>query len=340
MSIRNVMLRAAAGASVGGIPIPTGLIVMLNSASVPANWTRVAAADDRMIVVGGGTYAAGATGGAWTTAAKTSSSSGSHGAHSYRGVPGFSGGNYTGNNTGGAHTHDVTFTYKPNRHKIVLIKADAEISTGIFPANVAVLAEAAIAGLSAVFTDDYYAYGGSSVATVALEKSAAQSSAGTHGHSSAQKGTSTGGTSGYSDYTSGAHTNHGATITVTESIKQVLLRALSVAAEFALEGEMIAFWDGAGIPDGWTELTAMRDYFVKFNATGDGTVSGGGTINTSCTLDSIGNPHQHIDSNGADPQTNNCWGDSGNMTHSHTVAATDQTYLPPYYALKIIKCNG
>jgi hypothetical protein len=335
MTTHLATLRAAAG---GPRPvIPAGLIVFFNSGSAPSGWTRVSAADNRMIVAAGNTYSAGSSGGVWTTADLATDSAGSHG-HSISLCGGASSGN--GPDVGGVHSHAVTPLYKPSRQRVLLIRADSEISSGELPAHAAILADGAITGLSTVFNDDHFAFGGSAISALTGEKSAAVSSAGGHTHPGAGGGAGTPnlGCSHTAD-AQGAHTNHAPTLTVIESIKQVVLRALSSSAGFYLRGGMIGLWDGGSIPDGWTERTSFRDFFIKFHAAGEGTTSGNGTIHVSMSLASGGVSHTHGIC-GYSGKCNNDYSAAVANTHTHSVSAADRTYLPPYYALKLIQLTG
>jgi hypothetical protein len=104
---------------------------------------------------------------------------------------------------------------------------------------------------------------------------------------------------------------------------------------------MIGLWDGGSVPNGWTELVGFRNHFIKFNASGSGATSGAGTINISMSLSSGGISHAH--GGGCLYETRGSYSSYGGSlanAHTHSAAAADRTYLPPYYALKFIKCNG
>jgi hypothetical protein len=102
---------------------------------------------------------------------------------------------------------------------------------------------------------------------------------------------------------------------------------------------MIGLWDGESVPSGWTELTSLHDYFIQFNEAGTGSTSGTGTINTTVSLASAGASHTHGYLDGAGGSYNG-WSGSNSWAHTHSATAADRTYLPPYYALKLIQLTG
>lgn len=328
----------------GVIPIPAGLIVALNSTSIPSGWTRYAAADGKFIVGAGGSYAVGATGGSWSAGTLTTSSGGAHAGSAHAKNVYFTGDTtgYVNEYSGGSHTHTVAVNpYYPNRQATILIKADAE--TDAFPANAVVLADGALSGPTANYgTNGDYLLGYSSIGHYGSNIVAGTpSSAGSHNHgATGSGGTGSAKSSGAVYQNSGAHTNHSVPLQVAaESIKKVLLRALTSAAAFELEPGIIGLWDGATIPAGWTEMTSFRDYYIQINSAGAGTVSGNNTIRFTATLGNGGVSHIHNNgtSNGNNPVT--AWSGAYTNTHSHTI---DQTvsFLAPYLALKIIKYTG
>ena len=315
--------------------VPAGLIILLNNAVVPSGWTRVSDADDRMIIGAGGSYAVQETGGSWTSTTQvTSSTTGTHIAHAQHGGRGPSGGAKPETNIyGGDHSHDVGVTYAPDRQRCLLIKSDADHM--VFPDHAVLLGDGAVGALATIFNDDHYLYGGSVVEQVAESIAGDISVAGAHWHPVAD--TSAGGSGLSTHIVNGDHsTEHGITgLSVTPSLKSVLLRALDCANE-NLQAGLIALWDGVDIPTGWAELDLMRDYFIKINAAGDASLAGTNELTLGGGLDSYSWTHHHMGSNVSDLYHYNA---NKTVPHSHTVSG-NVDYVPPYYALTIIKYIG
>lgn len=327
------------------IPIPEGLIVALNSTSIPSGWTRYSAADGRFIVGAGSSYPTGSTGGSWTGGTLTTSSDGAHAGDNHSTVSGFVyyAGGVVGSASSGAHTHTVVPNVYPQRQSTILIKAGSGLT--VFPANSVVFATGALTGPTTVYgTNGAFLLGSSGLShNGASATGSTPSSAGSHSHGSGNTFSITGGKTPVANTvkSSGAHANHSVNLTfAAESIKKVLLRALTKTSEFGVESGIIGLWDGGTIPSGWTEQTSFRDYFININSAGTGSVSGNNTVRLTSTLSNGGISHDHylfaLDQSGTDVAG---YAYSYNNTHNHTI---DQwvSFLAPYLALRIIKYTG
>lgn len=135
---------------------------------------------------------------------------------------------------------------------------------------------------------------------------------------------------------------------ITNNFKHKLLRGIYKAAQYSLSSGLIAMWEGASAPAGWTLCNGsngtpdLRDYFVRIVGSGDGSTGGSGnTISVSVTIGSGGISHAHNNEEVrySSYAMGSVYGAAYTNTHSHTATITP-TYTPVYYALTFIQYAG
>ena len=324
-----------------GIIVPSGLIVPYNDTTAPSGWSLFTSADGKYIIGAGNTYAVGATGGSTSIVTGNSDSQGSH-----TGSPSFYAGNSSapkgGSNAAGAHTHTLTYTYEPPYYGLRLIKADSDLS--LLPAKAVVFSGTSLSGLSRFSSGDgklfapHSSIGAGGSNTISGFDS---SNNGDHAHGG-QSAHSAG--SGRDYTTSGTHMHPNTDFVITPNLYRALLSAwTNASSNFNLQAGMYAFYESTTPPDGWYLCNGsngtldLRDYFIQFTGEdNDGTRTGDGTIEVpDITLTSVSNAHTHKASSGTG--STNRLHETYSNTHSHTISATNPTFLPPYYALAIIQ---
>ena len=324
--------------------IPSGLIIMSADGTTPTGWSRFTGADGRYIVGAGYTYSVGATGGA--ASINDSGLSYNDGAHNGHGsVSALTGGatyHYMHNDVAGLHHHQVDVQYTPSIQNMVLIKAGADMVE--VPANGMFFGVTTPSGFS-VFNSSSYLMGQSSISEVAATGNATCYETGSHSHTLDYATTGTGHTE--ADF-AGTHNHNLANAAIYENFKKAVLRGLYKASTYGLEPGLIGMWEGATAPLGWhlcdgTGGTVdLRDHYIMFSTTGDGTLSG--TINSVAVgMDLLTDSwsHSHNTSTmGFDTFVDAIdYFNTLSVSHSHTFNQTF-TYTPIYYALTFIQYTG
>ena len=328
--------------------LPSGIIIMSADGSTPTGWTRFSAADGKFIVGAGSTYAVAATGGSATVSA--SADSGYGGLHSGTTHGVYDCGLYAASiygeddTTSGSHSHSIAATaYTPKKQNMTLIKANNELAT--VPAQGMFFATSTIAGFS-VFSSSSFLFGAASVSETALAKTVTCSSDGSHNHGLTSQIKD--GVDPQSARTSstGNHT-HTLTVSAFDNFKNAIFRGLYKATAYGLKSGLIALWEGTTAPQGWklcdgnTGTVDLRDYFILFSVTGDGTRAGTNSVALTIGIDTNTWTHSHS-SGSSDIDTSapglHSYSGTGNASHSHTHAGlTLSAYTPVYYALTFIQ---
>lgn len=163
-----------------GVEIPAGLIIPYNGESAPSGWSLFSSANNKYII-GAGNKSVGATGGSITVSGTTNTTQHEGGYDDQ----GFVSGNGTGHNiVDDSHYHTFSFTYAPNKRRLVLIKANAGNSQ--LPANGFILtAEQSMSGLTQLYAgENRFLYAHTSVDTEddSTSKSVSSSTDGSHNH--------------------------------------------------------------------------------------------------------------------------------------------------------------
>jgi hypothetical protein len=326
-----------------GILVPSGLIIPYNGTSAPTGWTLFTSADGKFIIGAGNTYAVGASGGNTSLTTGNSDTQGSHNGSSAQNWVGGSGSenNFRGTGTAGGHNHTLTYNYTPPYYGLRLIKADSSLN--VLPPKAVMFAGETLAGLARFSSGDGKLFsprssigaGGSNTIS-----GFTSTSSGSHHHGN---GSDYGSGGGNRPYNAGAHTHPNTNFNITPNLYRALLSAWTNASSaFRLQPGMYAFYENTTPPDGWYLCNGsngtldLRNYFIEFtDEDDDGTRDGDGTLTVpNITLTSVSNTHDHFELGGTGY---NCYHDSYSNTHSHTIAGTTPTFLPPYYALAIIQ---
>lgn len=325
--------------------VPAGLIIPYNGTSAPSGWSLFTDADGRFIIGAGNTYAVGATGGNTSLTTGGSSAAGSHTGGSF--LAGYWNPPYNiGHSAAGTHNHTLTYNYTPPYYGLRLIKANIDLT--ILPKNAIIFSDISLNNLSRFSSGDGKLFSarstigsGGSNTIVGFNSS----TSGSHIHNDGEGGGSSGSSSGYDNTTAGAHNHPNESFEITPNLYRVLLSAWTNASSaFRLQPGMYAFWESiVNIPDGWLLCDGsngtldLRNYFIEFaDEDIDGTRNGNGKLSVpTITLSSITNNHSHAGSSRI--SSSSCRHPSYNNTHSHTINASTPTFLPPYYALAIIK---
>ncbi len=344
------------------VKIPQGIIIPLNSVSIPDGWTRFSSADNRFIIGAGSTYSPNANGGSLNLTGIATNTTGDHTGtentnteiavwagvsqnSNYYGIDNVSP-QYYGNQ--GSHSHSYSANYNPSQQNIILIKANSERPE--FPANAIVLTHAnidPIGDLTGLFPDNRYMRGSTGLGASAQSFSGGSlSSAGSHGHHKMQPYYSTvGGGVRYFYNAFVAHSNHEISLSVSnESLTHAFLKAWSKTEAFTLKSNIIGMWEGEIPPSGWVlcdgnnSTIDLRDCFIKFGSDGNvGTKSvGTGQVTVSGSGSTAGG-HDHQYSPGTGSYTRyGFYHQSTAGEHSHTISSQTKSFNPPYYALTFI----
>ncbi len=339
--------------------VPAGLIVPLNSTSIPTDWTRFSAADGKFIIAAGDTYAVAATGGQTQVVVATESQADHTGstewvlnsAYTGDGEVSFESASGPGSAAGG-HSHNATINFTPENQQIVLIKSDKNLNE--FPANAVVLTKANVnpGSLAGCFTDNKYLVSGASVTTNAQVLSVSSiSDAGDHRHLSySTENDGKLGSQNQPDNSLAGEHDHNDTINFltlsSDDIKKAYLQAWTDTNAFTDAIDIIAMWEGSTAPDGWhlcdgTDSTLdLRNYFIKLSDTTNvGSRSGDNTVDINGETANDG-AHDHIYTTSAqrDGSITQIY-HSTNSDHKHDLSGAD-SYLPEYYALTFIIYTG
>ena len=344
----------------GGILLPAGIIIPLNSNTVPNGWTAYSAANNRYILCAqNGSYAIGSTGGQ-TSIGGSTNNAGGHGSvgpyvQDWRWTldNGSGAGVSSSANIRGGGTHTCNFYYQPARANFRLIKANEDVKA--MPQNGVFLGTADPGGLSAMSLNGYYLRGQSTKSLVGSASSlSGLSSTAHHAHLG---GFNVGGgaqlDNGGDHYWSsavsaGGHNNHSQTsVSISDSIYKSYLAAWTDAAsEFKILDGQYAMWESFTPPDKWSLADGnngtldMRGRFLNFNSTAKGTNGGSGVISGSGNLSSAG-AHLHYNSNDLG---DNLWvGYNPHFSygnHTHTASAGSTAFKPTYISLAFIKYTG
>lgn len=348
ITLNNAAVRTLAGIASGAIslndlhgktyiyPIPSGLIIMSADGSTPSGWTRFSGADGYFICGAGNSYSVGAAAQTWSVSSVSSSSAGAHNNHPAVSIGGYIIYTAPANTSAGSHSHTAAISaYNLSTQRMVLIKANANGT--VMPAQGMGFGISTLSGMS-VFSATGFLNGYSSNGTVAESSSGTCSTNGAHTHEN------TGGYwagTGPQQLSSGDHT-HTLSITATQAIKRAVLRGLYQAAAYAPIAGLIGLWEGTSAPAGWTLCNGsngtvdLRDYFIQFSTSGDGTRAGGNTIGFSIGLNTNSWTHNHTGATNPLQYDKACYPRSLSASHSHTASIT-ATYVPARYALTFIQ---
>lgn len=337
--------------------LPEGLIIPLDSVSIPEDWERFTAPDGKHIIGAGSTYSPGDTGGDDNSFSGLTSTLG--GAHTGSYVDGWakyqSGGAsgwgiYGGDVSYPGHGHDIGFDFEHAYRQLVLIRALSDRS--IFPANGIVLSKESTApheNLTICYNNGKIfraaatiAAGGGSLSNVTC------GSAGSHPHTYRAWGIA--GSVEYSlgyEYTEGS--NHPHSVQSSDlsdwELKRAYLTAWKGTSGFSLASGMIGMWESSTPPTGWVLCDGtngtldLEDYFIMLSAveTAGDQHNESNRILPSITLDNHGFNHSHRGSSHANSSDGTQRRhDSDGATHNHIYNSwTD--YTPEYYALTFIQ---
>lgn len=310
--------------------IPAGLIIPYNSAdAIPDGWTVYSDADDYYLFGAGIAKNPGDTFDDSATELNTTT----NGDHTGSGA-GFSEGNATaGNNSAGDHSHTFNFgPYEPPFQQSRLIKAGNGLNK--IPIKGVVFGQSALAGLSNIWDDDYLFKAGSSLTTGGTDTpTVTTDSEGNHNHGGTHGGGSAGKVVGKISMGSGSHTHTSVTVTVTNDLDKVMLSAWEHAsAEHDLSTGMIAMFEGASAPAGWSLCDGnggrpdLRDHYVKLVTTGSEGDEGDGTITLTASFTHATHRHWATDDSSAV---------SSSARHSNFVAMAAHTVDTPGPAWEI-----
>jgi len=343
------------------VQIPAGLIIPLNSASIPDGWEAFNSANNRLIIGAGNTYSVGQTGGlvnggSLGTFGGTSGSAGAHlpGANLLMlPILGGSGWYSRGNYSSGAHTHALgnTVLNQLDKNQFPLIKAT--IDHNVVPINGVMISETSLVsqGMSIIAATNKYLSAGSSVAQYNKLCSVALGSAGTHAHQDWYGASGGGSQSTYISniVTAGNHTASKSINTYNLNLKRLLLSLWSNASQtIDLTTNMIAMWESLTPPDGWLTCDGnngtpdLRDNFIQNVSSGSENITSQGTnqitlgINTSMNHS---NSHNHAPTRGWTSNITIILKDHSTYANSHTHTFNVSklfSLLPAYYALSFI----
>jgi hypothetical protein len=352
------MVMAAAGAGVGDLLIPIGLIIPFNTVTLPAGWTRFASADDKRIIGAGSAYDVGDSGGDAALAFSFNSEVG--GAHSstvfFNAVADFGYGdsiapNYAGGGSSGAgHVHVISGSYAMLYQKLVLGKATAAQSQ--FPADAIVLGKTSsdpLGGLTNIFNSTSRGLmSGSSIADGGgFASKSASAVTGAHLHGGGQKAVMGGGETAYYQLSAGKSHNHALSMTLnaTEYYKRYYLSAWTKTSGFAGASGMIAMWEGTTAPPGWRLCNGsggslnLQDYFIMLS-TAAAAGSNQDTSNYIAFSGSLGTDSwQHGHKGGSLANTTiNPVGvhNTDYINHEHDISE-NISHTPAYYALTFVE---
>jgi len=325
--------------------LPDGLIIALNSVTVPSGWTRLFAADGRYLVAAGGSYAAQATGGDNSISGNTTAN-GLHTGTSDTFARNVSSAQVSVEyhiGAAGEHSHPYSLDIVPAYQDLLLIRADG--AKAEMPADAVVFTDAdENPGNMTIFAENNRMLRGNSAIATADDAVSGLilGDAGTHAHCGMSQYVNTGAaTPRY--LLAGNHNNHSlGSVSLTNTIKRAFLRAWTKASAFDPTHGIIAMWDGASLPAGWVlcdgdnGTTDLRDCFIVVSDAGNaGNVDGDNTIDISASLGSGGLHNHEGDYSTANPISTGHTADEG--AHTHEISETGKAFVPEYYALKFIQ---
>jgi len=327
-----------------GITIPTGLIIPYYDVSAPSGWTLFTSANDKYII-GAGTKAVGATGGSITVNGQTTTIGSHLGTESLfvnGGTP-LHGGGWDGD-----HYHTFSFTFAPNKRKLILIKAGAGLSQ--FPVKGIILtAEQAMAGLTQLFDSEMrYLVAASAVGTEddSTSKNVSSSSAGLHQHGSNIPLVIGSGESSPRPIhiAAGTHSHTVALSSISANLLRVYLNAFYHATQaFNLSDKMIGLWESLTPPQNWVLCDGnngtpnLNDALVQFAAAaGGGTRTGDNALTYSYSAAAEA-AHNHVGSSvNSEYGANNGRHTDNISMGAHSGSPSVSGFVPPYYALAFI----
>jgi len=351
ISLNDAAVRALAGIPSGAISlndlhgktfayaVPLGLIMMSADGSIPSGWSRFSAADGYYIAGAGNSYGVGAAAQTWSSNTGTSSTTGSHNGHDFDAKDSSdSNRTYPADVVAGDHSHTVSVdSYQLPMQRMVLIKANAGGPT--LPAYCMGFGTSTLSGFS-VLSSIGFLNGYSSVGAVSESLSVLVSNSGSHQHgigscySGSYAPTNSIGTS--------VHT-HTVSASATQAIKRAVLQGLYKASAYSPVAGLIGMWEGVSPPSGWVLCDGnngtvdLRDYFILFSTSGDGTRSGDNTVSFTITIGTNSWTHNHagaVTVNGVN-YYNRYW--TKTVSHSHSCSNINANYTPSRYALTFIR---
>jgi hypothetical protein len=329
-----------------GITLPTGLIIPYYGGSAPSGWSLFASANDKYII-GAGTKAVGATGGSITVDGTTITIGNHLGDAAQYSTFGESGVLH-GYTTEGNHAHTFSFTYAPNKRKLVLIKAGAGLSQ--LPANGIILtAEQAMAGLTQLFdSENRYLVAASAVGTEddSTSKNVSSSTNGAHTHGSGTRWFATNEQGGEYDkplhISAGGHSHTVNVTSISANLLRVYLNAFYHASQaYDLADKMIGLWESLTPPQNWVLCDGnngtpnLNDAVAMFgpkasggSRTGDNTLS----YNYSAAAEA---GHIHDGSTVYNSGFGTSYHPNSISMGAHSGSGSP-AFAPPYYALAFI----
>jgi len=289
------------------LPVKAGMIFPYNQTSddIPAGWSKYADVKDRCIVGHGTNHSAATIGGTKLVEFNCVSDGGHAGAASTVFAQAVSSGSeptwYSGSGSDPAdHSHDLTVQFEPAWQNLCFIQANCDLAQ--LPANAVVLTDSNVAptGLSPVFTaekilrgatDSLAAGGGGSYSDET------QSAIGDHPHGTRGGERTEGTESAVKFEDAGAHANHVMTLTITDKLQKVYLRAWTKTSAFDLVSGMIGFCDVLSVPDdhvccdGDNDTPDTQDRYIVLSADADNANDGSQELGMSGTLSNL--THEH-----------------------------------------------
>ena len=333
--------------SIGGPEIPTGLIIPYSGGAggAPTGWSIYNTADGKHIIGAGDTYAVNDNGVGNGQVTKTSVGSGNHGGSSNTFT---SRNNNAGNANAGNHSHTMSYTYVTPYQECYLIKAGAGLNS--LPQNGVMFSQAALGGLTNIWTNGYIFKANNNVGTGGTNSITGRSTntAGNHNHGTASGRSDAGKVSRYTGNNAGGHSHSSITATITNNLNKYLLSAWqNAAADFNLASSMIGMYESVTPPTGWSLCDGnggtpdLRNHFIKpITSESEDSSEGNGTLSMTTGALTHGN-HEHSGGFSLSPagETARHATNASHPNHggSSWVGATAYTWLPPYYALAFIK---
>jgi len=336
------------------LPI-NGILPLAAGYSVPTDFSALSSNLNRLII---GASTAESTGGSDTVATATSDTGDSaHNDTSGYAVEGTQAGSGRVNDveTSGVHVHPVTFTHRPKRAGVLLIRAT---KSGLHvPVGGILLGEQTSMGVAFegdTSLNDQSAYlSGESATAIVSAVSIAVATATTFPHKHHDNRTYTGTNSYHNcdirndgEYAGPSHP-HSGTPSYSASVKAAILMAFkrTSAARCTVNSPIIMF-DGTTIPDKWALCDGSNDtinligYFIKLSSSGSlvGTHEGNNTISGAVTFGNDGG-HDH-DTDQSDYEWSTPWGHNSIVQHYHGASFASKSFTPVYRTLKFIQFKG
>jgi hypothetical protein len=288
------------------LPIKAGMIFPYYQANdnIPAGWSKYADVKDRCIVGHGTDHSAATVGGSKTISFNCASDGGHVGAYSHVFALAAAGGSEpTWYVNAGAdptdHSHDLTVQFEPRWVNLCFIQANCDLEQ--LPAWAIVLTDSNIrpTGLQPFSLPELIMRGATDMVTAGGGSYAdeTQSAIADHSHGTRGGGATAGSEGALEFEAAGAHANHTLTLTITDKLKKVYLRAWTKNTAFDLVSGMIGFCDVFSIPadcvfcDGDNGTPDTQDSYIVLSANADNANSGTQEVGLSGTLSNLTHDH-------------------------------------------------